>query len=54
MLEMDLELLKRKMTLIQNNVSPENLMRDLDLFARAENKIKGRIEYLQMLDIGKI
>lgn len=48
MFEMDLELLNRKMALLENNISPEYILRDLDLLARSEDKIKARIEYLQM------
>lgn len=51
---MELDLLKRKIALLKNNVAPEFILRDLDLLARAENKIKSRIEYLKMNGIGHI
>lgn len=54
MFEIDPELLKRKIVLLENNVSPEYILRDLDLLARDENKIKARIEYLQSFNIGHI
>lgn len=54
MFEMDLDLLKRKIALLENNVSPDYILRDLDVLARAENKIKARIEYLKKCDIGNV
>lgn len=54
MFEIDLELLKRKIVLLDNNVSPEYILRDLDILARDENKIKARIEYLQSCNINHV
>lgn len=54
MFDLDLDLLKRKIALLENNVSPENILRDLDLLARDEKKLKARIEYLKKCDIGHI
>lgn len=54
MFDIDLGLLKRKIALLENNVSPENILRDLDLLARDEKRLQARIEYLKMCDIGHI
>lgn len=52
--KMDSELLSRKINLVEINLSPENILRDLDIFARAEDTIKARIEYLQICGVGHI
>lgn len=54
MFEMDLQLLKRKINLVENNILPEYILRDLDILARAEHKIVARIKYLQMRRVGHI
>lgn len=49
-----MDLLKRKMTVLANNVSAEDILRDLGILARSENKIRDRIEFLRMCGIGLI
>lgn len=51
---MDLTLLKRKIAILQNNVSPEYVLRDLDVLARAEEKLTARMEYLKTCGIKHI
>lgn len=49
-----MELLKRKITLLKNNISSVDILRDLNILARGEGKMKDRIEYLRMCGIGLI
>lgn len=53
--EIELELMKRKLDMLLNcNVSPENILRDLNVLARAEDVIKERLEYLKMCGIERV
>lgn len=40
--------------LLDCNVSPDNILRDLNVLARAEDRIKGRLEFLKTCGIERI
>lgn len=53
--EIESELLKRKIEMLLNsNVSPENLLRDLNVLARAESVIEERLKHIKEFDIQHI
>lgn len=53
--EIEFELLKRKLNILLNsNISPMNIMRDLDVLARSEKKIQERLAFLETCDVKRI
>lgn len=51
-----MELLKRKldMILLDNAVSPENILRDLNVLARSEDVIRERLEYIKKCGVKRV
>lgn len=52
--EIELELLKRKLDMLDSSISPENILRDLNLLARGEDVIRERLEYIKMCGIQRV
>lgn len=40
--------------LLDNNVSPENILRDLNVLARAENVIEERLQFIKMHNVQNV
>lgn len=55
MFEIELDLLKRKLDLLLSaNVSPQSILRDLDVLARAEDVLKEKLEYVKACGVERI
>lgn len=55
MFEIELDLLKRKLDLLLSaKVSPNSILRDLDVLARAEDALKAKLEYVKACGIERI
>lgn len=52
--EIEMDLLKKKLDILVPRVSPDDILRDLNVLARAEDVIKERLEFIEKSGIHRI